>query len=75
MDINLIISKRIRNIRIEKKVSQKEIASVLNISQNVYSRLENGKINLTADRLVTIADYLEIDLKELFADIKLLRKV
>ena len=47
----------IRNLREDNDYRQREIAAVLNVSQNTYSQYENGVIEWTADNLVKLADF------------------
>lgn len=49
--------KNLRNIREDRDIKQKDIAKVLNVSQNTYSQYETGVISLTAEILVKLADY------------------
>ena len=49
--------KNLRAIREDKDIRQKEIAKVLNVSQNTYSQYETGVISLTAEILIKLADY------------------
>jgi len=55
----------IRKLRDIKGFSQEYMATKLNISQNTYSRIENGYISLKFDRLIQIASILEIDIPKL----------
>lgn len=55
-----IIEKIIQE-RKKKKVSQKDIADKLGITQGAYSDMEKGKINFTAARLFQVCDILEIE--------------
>lgn len=50
----------IKNIREQKKISQKEMAEKLGIAQNNYSKLERGEVSLTVERLFSIADILQV---------------
>ncbi len=43
------------------------MADRLNISQNTYSKLENGGIKLTVDRLKQISEILETPIEELLS--------
>ena len=54
----------LKNIRINKKATQKETAEALNISQNYYSQIENGTKakNISLGLLIKIATYFEVDL-------------
>lgn len=49
--------RNLRGIREDRDIKQKEIAQVLNVSQNTYSQYETGVISLTADVLIKLADY------------------
>ena len=47
----------IRNLRIDKEYTQKEIASYLGISQNTYSQYELGVLNYPVEALIKLADF------------------
>lgn len=47
----------IRSLREDHDFRQCDLASVLHVSQNTYSQYENGVIELTAERLVKLADF------------------
>lgn len=55
----------LRGICKKKNKSQQQVANKLKISQNDYSKLELGKTKLNLNQLLTIADYLEINVLEL----------
>lgn len=48
---------RLKELREDKDILQKEIAKDLNITQRNYSYFETGKTALTSDILEKIADY------------------
>ncbi len=48
---------RIKELRKEKHVSQKEMASLLQTTQQHYSRIENGSTNISGDRLRLLATF------------------
>ncbi len=52
--------KNLKSLREDKDIKQKDIAKVLNVSQNTYSQYETGVIALTADVLIKLADYYEV---------------
>nr|WP_256012022.1 helix-turn-helix transcriptional regulator [Pedobacter xinjiangensis] len=52
--------KTIRNYRLLRGYSQSYMAFCLDLSQNSYSRIELGRIELTVKRLIEISDILEI---------------
>ena len=47
----------IRNLRIDRGLTQKQIAEVLNVKQNTYSQYEIGVLNYPVDVLLKLADY------------------
>ncbi len=49
--------KNLRSIREDRDIKRKEIAKVLNVSQNTYSQYETGVISLTAEVLIKLADF------------------
>lgn len=49
--------KRIRNLREDQDLSQKELASYLRCSQVCYSYYENGKRDLPTDILIRLAEF------------------
>ena len=46
----------IRSLRIDKNLTQKQVAQHLGISQNTYSQYEIGVLNYPVDALVKLAD-------------------
>ena len=48
---------RIKDLREDNDVTQKEIASYLHIKQNTYSQYENGLRQLPIDTLIALAKY------------------
>lgn len=52
----------LRSIREDRDIKQREIASMLNISQNTYSQYETGVISLTAEVLIKLADYYGVSI-------------
>jgi len=48
---------RIKDIREDKDLTQKAIATILGIQQNSYSQIENGTNNIQIDHLVKLADF------------------
>ena len=52
-----MVYKRIRELREDRDLKQREVAEYLNVSQNTYSQYENGVISLTADTLVKLAEF------------------
>ena len=51
---------RLRDIREDMDLTQKELAEYLHIKQNTYSQYETGVISLTAEVLIKLADYYSV---------------
>lgn len=54
--------KNLRGIREDRDIKQKDIAKVLNVSQNTYSQYENGVISLTAEVLIKLSQYYGVSI-------------
>lgn len=63
--MNKILGNRIKNIRCEKQITQKQMAKQLNMSLQTYVYIENGEITLTLDILSKIADVLNITISDI----------
>lgn len=48
---------RLRDLREDNDITQRQIASVLNIRQNTYSQYENEKRQMPIELLWKLADY------------------
>ena len=51
---------RLRDLREDGDLKQKDIADILNTTQQVYSRYENGLNELPIHHLVTLADFYKV---------------
>ncbi|MCI8711483.1 MAG: helix-turn-helix transcriptional regulator [Ruminococcus sp.] len=49
--------RRIRDLREDMDLKQRDLAKALNISQRAYSHYENGTRKIPLDILVALADY------------------
>ncbi len=49
--------KRIRDLREDKDISQKEMAKALNCSQQVYSNYELGQRDIPTDILIKLSEF------------------
>ena len=50
----------IRSLRIDRGLTQKQVAQHLGISQNTYSQYEIGVLNYPVDALLKLADLYEV---------------
>lgn len=64
------VAEKIKEVRTNKGLSQKEVALSVGIDQAQYSRIESGKVEPTLSSLEKIADALGIKVVELFNDEK-----
>ena len=48
---------RLRDLREDKDMAQKEVAAILGIDQRVYSNYETGKRDIPIRHLVKLADF------------------
>jgi transcriptional regulator with XRE-family HTH domain len=55
-----IFSARLKELRKEKKRTQKDMAELLNCTDRHYQRIEYGQINVPSLDLVTLADYFDV---------------
>ena len=58
----IMIYKNLKSIREDNDIKQREIAQVLNVSQNTYSQYETGVIAITAEVLIKLADYYNVSI-------------
>ena len=69
MDYLLILGNRIRERRTALGISQAELAEAAGYSQKgMISRVEQGKVNITMDKVIKIADYLKVSVPDLLRD-------
>ncbi|MDI6050595.1 helix-turn-helix transcriptional regulator [Flavobacterium sp. XS2P24] len=64
--LQIKVGKRIQEIRIEKNISQQDLAAKCNFEKSNMSRLEAGRANATLSTLETVSKALEVDVIELF---------
>lgn len=49
--------KRIKELRVDNDIKQKQVADFLKCTQQQYSEYENGKRLIQVDRLILLADF------------------
>ena len=62
----LILKNRLKEIRTEKKLSQKELADIVGVSRNTISSIETGQYQPTAKLALTLAIALDKKFEEIF---------
>lgn len=58
--------KNLRKFRRQKKLSQEELSLDLDLDGSYIGKVENAKLNITIDKMISIADYLGVEVVELF---------
>ncbi len=54
--------RRVRELREDHDLKQRELAEYLDIKQTTYSKYELGKIDIPIDALIKLADYYQVTL-------------
>lgn len=54
---NIMIYRRIRDLREDADMTQTQIAAILHCSQRVYSNYERGDIDIPTEILIKLADF------------------
>lgn len=58
----LIFSKRLKELRLSKNISQKKIAEALNIADRQYRRYENNEVDTPLTFAYNVANYFNVSL-------------
>lgn len=58
-------AKRLREIRLEKGISQEKLAELSNLHRTYVSSVERCERNITVDNMERLATALDVDLREL----------
>ena len=51
---------RLKPLRNEKKMTQKEMAALLDCTEGHYQKIEYGQVNLPATTLIFLADFFHV---------------
>jgi transcriptional regulator with XRE-family HTH domain len=65
MNVASSLSEKIRQIRIQKGLSQENMADMLGLSTTAYGDIERGRTELSVSRLENVAKLLDVPLPEL----------
>lgn len=66
MNISKMVGENIKRARKELGLTQKEVASILRMTQQQYSRFENGVFELNYQQIIEICKILKITPNEIF---------
>lgn len=61
-----MLYKRIRDLREDKDLTQKQMAEILNCSQQVYSNYELGQRDIPTEILIRLAEYHNVTTDYIF---------
>lgn len=64
--ITIKFGKRVRELRMQKKISQEKFALQINMDRTYLSSVESGKRNISLENISKIATGFGISLEELF---------
>jgi putative transcriptional regulator len=60
------VKNKIKQFREEKKISQQELAELLNVSRQTINSIENGKFDPSLNLTIQIVRFFKKDLEEIF---------
>lgn len=60
------LGQRLRMLRMERKLSQRDLAAISDVDFRQIGRIERAEVNPTVNSLINICNGLEITLSELF---------
>ena len=66
MEMSQIVGNNIKQARKYKKLTQTEMAKLLNMTQQQYSRFENGVFELNYNQIIQICKLLDTTPNEIF---------
>lgn len=66
MNEKLILKNNLKEIRIEKRLSQQQLADLVGVSRNTISSIETGQFNPTAKLALILCIALDKKFEELF---------
>ena len=55
-----MLYKRIRDLREDNDLTQRELGLILSCSQRVYSNYERGELDIPTEVLIKLADYYDV---------------
>lgn len=64
--VRQILATNIEFLRKSKGLKREELSLLLGFDNSYISKLEKCKINITLDKLIKIADFFDVDVKDLF---------
>jgi transcriptional regulator with XRE-family HTH domain len=59
---------KVRKLRIQNGLTQREIADHINVSQRVYADYELGRIRIPVDHLLKLSKFYDVSMDDLCSD-------
>jgi transcriptional regulator with XRE-family HTH domain len=56
----IVLYQRIRNLREDRDLTQREMGLLLSCSQRIYSNYERGDVDIPTDILIKLADFYDV---------------
>jgi putative transcriptional regulator len=66
VDEKLVLQNNLRSIRIEKNISQQQLADMVGVSRNTISSIETGQFNPTAKLALILCVALDKKFEDIF---------
>ena len=66
MEISKIVGNNVKQARKDKNLTQKEVARLMNMTQQQYSRFENGIFQLNYEQIIFLCKLYEITPNDIF---------
>lgn len=66
MDTAKIVGKNLKQARKDKGLTQSEVAKLFHMTQQQYSRFENGVFELNYDQILSFCEFYDITPNDLF---------
>ena len=66
VDEKLVLQNNLRSIRIEKNISQQQLADMVGVSRNTISSIETGQFNPTAKLALILCIALDKKFEDIF---------
>lgn len=69
MELNAIIGEKIKNLRLERNLSQEKLAGLADIDRRYMQSIEGGKRNISLNMLLKISRALDIKMSLILENI------
>ena len=66
MDDKLVLKNNLKTIRLEKNISQQQLADMVGVSRNTISSIETGQFNPTAKLALILCSALDKKFEDIF---------